>query len=93
MSFPGGAVAENPPAKAGDTTAVSSTTGSGRSPGEGNGSLLQCSSLENSMGGGAWWLTVHGTAEESDMTERLSAHTWKKQLPVGMLTPPPLKRS
>ena len=28
--------------------------GSGRSPGEGNGNLLQYSCLENSMDGGAW---------------------------------------
>ena len=32
-----------------------STPGSGRSPGEGNGNLVQYSCLENSMDGGAWW--------------------------------------
>ena len=32
-------------------------------PGEGDGSPLQCSSLENSMDRGAWWATVHGTAK------------------------------
>ena len=37
--------------------------GSGRSPGEGNGNLLQYSCLENPMGGGAWWATVHGVAK------------------------------
>ena len=31
-----------------------SIPGSGRSPGEGNGNLLQYSCLENSMDGGAW---------------------------------------
>ena len=31
-----------------------------RSPGEGNGSLLQCSCLENPMDGGAWGATGHG---------------------------------
>ena len=31
--------------------------GSGRSPGEGNGSPLQCSCLKNSMDRGAWWAT------------------------------------
>ena len=30
-----------------------SIPGSGRSPGEGNGNLLQCSCLENPMDGGA----------------------------------------
>ena len=36
--------------------------GSGRSPGEGNGNPLQYSCLENSMGRGAWQVTVHGVA-------------------------------
>ena len=35
--------------------------GSGRSPGEGNGNLLQYSCLENPVDGGAWWATVHGS--------------------------------
>ena len=37
--------------------------GSGRSPGEGNGNLVQYSCLENSMGRGDWRATVHGVAE------------------------------
>ena len=37
-----------------------SIPGSGRSPGEGNGNLLQYSCLENPKEGGAWWATVHG---------------------------------
>ena len=31
--------------------------------GEGNGTLLQYSCLENPMGRGAWWAAVHGVAE------------------------------
>ena len=31
--------------------------------GEGNGTLLQYSCLENPMDGGAWWATVHGVAK------------------------------
>ena len=42
---------KNPPASAGD---VGSIPGSGRSPGEGNGSPLQYSCLENSKDRGAW---------------------------------------
>ena len=40
-----------------------SVSGSGRSPGEGNGNPLQHSYLENPMDGGAWWATVHGVAK------------------------------
>ena len=40
-----------------------SIPGSGRSPGEGNGSSLQYSCLENSMDWGAWWATVRGVAK------------------------------
>ena len=42
--------------------------GLGRSPGEGNGTLLQYSCLENPMAGGAWQTIVHGVTE-SDTTE------------------------
>ena len=31
--------------------------------GEGNGTLLQYSCLENPMDGGAWWAAVHGAAK------------------------------
>ena len=47
---------------------VGSNLRSGRSPGEGNGNPLQYSCLENPMDRGAWRATVHGVAEESDMT-------------------------
>ena len=36
---------------------------SGRSPGEGNGTPLQYSCLENPMDRGAWWAAAHGVAE------------------------------
>ena len=48
----------------------SSIPGSGRSSGEGNGTPLQYSCLENPMDGGAWWATVHRIAE-SQTTELL----------------------
>ena len=57
---------KNLPANAGDTGLI---PGSGRSPGGGNSNPFQYSCLENPMGRGAWWVTVHGVAE-SDMTER-----------------------
>ena len=43
-------------------------SGSGKSPGGGNGNLLQYSCLENFMDRGVWWTTVH-EVPESDMTE------------------------
>ena len=46
MGFPGGSVAKNPPANAGDTGLI---PGSGRSPGEGNGNPLQYCCLGNHM--------------------------------------------
>jgi len=57
--FPGGSVIKNLLDNAGDTGNVFSIPGSGRSPGEGNGNLLQHPCLENPMDRGAWWATVH----------------------------------
>ena len=48
---------KNPPANAGDMGLI---PGSGRFPGEGNGSPLQYLCLEKSMDRGAWRATVHG---------------------------------
>ena len=42
---------------------VGSIPGSGRSPGTGSGNPLQYSCLENSVGRGAWWVTVHGVVK------------------------------
>ena len=40
MGFPGGTVVKNPAANAGDTGLAGSISGSGRSPGGGNGNPL-----------------------------------------------------
>ena len=42
--------------------------------GEGNGTPLQQSCLENPMDGGAWWAEIHGGCQESDTTELLHFH-------------------
>ena len=60
------------PANAGDTRYMGSKPGSGRSPGEGNGKLLQYSSLGNPIDRGAWRATVHGFAKSQT---QLSIHT------------------
>ena len=41
--------------------------------GEGNGSPLQCSCLENSRDGGAWWTAVSGVAQSQTRLKRLSS--------------------
>ena len=56
-------VVKNLPANAGDADSIS---GSGRSPGEGNGNPLQYFCLENPMDRGAWWGTVHGVTKKYD---------------------------
>ena len=50
---------KNLPANGGDARDLGSIPGSGRSPGEGNGNLLQYSCPENPMDRGAWWATAH----------------------------------
>ena len=60
LGFPGGSVVKNPPAHAGDAGDSVSISGSGRSPGGGNGSSLQCSHLGNYINRGAWQITVMG---------------------------------
>ena len=43
-----------------------------RACGEGDGTPLQYSCLENPMDGGAWWATVHGVAKSQTQLKRLS---------------------
>ena len=65
---------------AGDSSSV---LGLGKSPGEGNGYLLQYSCLENPMDRGTWWTVVHGVGKELDTAERLTnnknTHSFFKQ--------------
>ena len=52
--------------------------------GEGNGTPLQYSCLENPMDGGAWWATVHGVTKSrtrlSDFTFTFHFHTLEKEM-------------
>ena len=63
MGFPGGSVGKNPVKQ---ETWVQSLGGEDTL--QENGNPLQYSCLENSTDKGAWWVTVHGVAKESDMT-------------------------
>ena len=53
-------------------------------PGEGNGTPLQYSCLENPMGGGAWWAVVHGVAKSrtrlSDFTFTFYFHALEREM-------------
>ena len=42
-------------------------------PGEGNGTPVQYSCLENPMDRGAWWAAVYGVAESQTRLKRLSS--------------------
>ena len=52
--------------------------------GEGNGTPLQYSCLENPMDGGAWWVAVHGVAKSHtrlrDFTFTLHFHALEKEM-------------
>ena len=63
MGLPGSSVVKNLPASVGDTEDVDSIPPLGRSPGVGNGNLLQYSCLENSVDRRAWWATVQGMSK------------------------------
>ena len=52
--------------------------------GEGNGTPLQCSCLENPMDRGAWWAAIHGVASSqtrlSDFTFTFHFHALEKEM-------------
>ena len=55
-----------------------------RTSGEGNGTPLQYSCLENPMDGGGWWVAVHGVAKSQtrlrDFTFTFHFHALKKAM-------------
>ena len=70
MLFPHGLVGNESACNAGDTGDMGPIPGSRRFPGEGNGSPLSYSYLENPTDKGASWTTVHGVM--SNTTEQLT---------------------
>ena len=75
LGFSGSSDSKESACNAGD---LSSIPGSGISSGEGNGTPLQYSCLENPMDGGALWATVHGVEKSwtrlSDFTFTFLSH-------------------
>ena len=80
MSFPGSSDGKESVCNLGDQGLI---PGLKRSPGEGNGSPLQCSCLENSVDRGAWRATVYGVTE-LDMTKRLTHLQQGKYNPLSL---------
>ena len=79
--FPGGSNSKASVYNAGDLGLI---PGSGRSPGEGNGTPLQYPCLENPMDRGTWKAAVHGVAEGwtrlSDFTFTFYSHALEKEM-------------
>ena len=67
-----GASGKEPTFNVGDIGDMSSTPGSGRSPGGEHGNLLQYSYLENPVDRGAWQATVHRVTKSPTGPKRLS---------------------
>ena len=68
---PGGSISKESACRSGDLSLI---PGSGRSPGEENGTPLQYSRLENSMDRGAWWATVLGAAKSQTQLSNYHFH-------------------
>ena len=67
---------------------MGSIPGSGKSLGEGNDNTFWYSYLENPMGRGAWWATVHGV--EKSWTQRLKNNNSSESLSPFIGLPPRL---
>ena len=76
MGFPGGSDGKASACSAGD---LGLTPGLGRSPGEGSGSPLQYSCLENAMDGGAWWAAVHGVVKSRTRLSDFTFMHWRRK--------------
>ena len=59
--------------------------------GEGNGTPLQCSCLENPKDGGAWWAAAYGVAQSRTLLKRLSSSSRSIYGTYGLLNANELK--
>ena len=87
MGFPGGAVMENPSANAGDAGDTGSSPGSGRSPGERNGSPLKDACLGSPRDRGAWRATVRGSHSQTRLSGCAHAHAHARVLKILCAVP------
>ena len=71
---------KNLPANAGKAGEAGSVPGLERSPGGGNGNLLQDSCLKNPKGRGTWWATVHGVTELDTLCTHTAAAIYMRDL-------------
>ena len=72
VGFPSGSEGKESICNAGGAEDLGLIPGLGRSPGGGHGNPHQYSCLENPMGRGAWWATVHSVAKRQ---RQLGKHT------------------
>ena len=82
MGSSGGSVVKNPPASGRDAGNVGLISGSGRSPGGGNGNPLQYSCLGNPMDRGAWQLESRRSQSRAWLTNWACMHALQS-LPPG----------
>ena len=73
ICFPGSSAGKKSTCNAGDPGLI---PGLEKSPGEGNGTPLQYSCLENHVDGGAWWAAVHGVTRVG--------HNWATSLSLSL---------
>ena len=69
---------KNLPANSGDIRDAGSISGSGRTPGEGNGNSLQYACLENSMNRGAWQAIVCGVTKSRTRPKQISTNVYQR---------------
>ena len=73
------------PGNSGSAGDPDSISGSGRSPGKGNGNPLQYSCLENTVDRGAWQATVHGVAKSQIWLSNVMLSLFSVALPVCVI--------
>ena len=80
IGFPDGSAHKESTCNAGDSEDTGSVPGWGRSPGEGNGNLLQYSCLENPIDRGTWLVTVHGVTKRQTWLNRrcMLRYNWQE---------------